>query len=350
MTIAPRHTLSTQPASGWLLRMLVLLLLLLLVACSGGEATAAGNDAPLPGLDPSHGTPITPEWAAIVDSLDAPITDRDASPCHRGEPECLEAVILEMEARLAARPCAHTAPFAFTYLEMTRGVATEAAEFDDATAIALIDARFAQQYFDAFDNWQAGRHDDVPAPWQMAFATADREQASAAVDLVLGMNAHISRDLAYIVAGLVEDAPDIREQPEDYLRVNEVIAGVKSPMLMRAADRFDPNLLLLDAELGVAGAPDPVTLISDWRALSFDLGLQLATASSPQDQRAAIAEIERTSTAAAAVLIAAQGADGTQELAGAIAGQPEGAASGSAAGSAQFLDRDARRAYCERPR
>lgn len=310
-------------------------LLAALTAC--GDAEVAASDPP--GLDPTHGTALTLDWAEIAADLEAPINDRDATPCHRGEPQCLTAVVAEMEARLDARPCAHTAPFAFTYLEMTRGVAVEAQSFDNPALISIIDARFAQQYFDAFDNWHAGRYDQVPAAWQMAFATADREESSAALDLILGMNAHISRDLAYIVASLVSDASALTEQPADYLRVNTVIAGVKSPMLARAADRFDPNLFLLDTELPVEGAPDPVTLIGDWRAFSFELGRRLATAS-PEERDAVIAEIERTSTAAAAVLIAADGAEGTQELAGAIAGRP--------AGSAEFLDADERRAFCER--
>lgn len=50
-------------------------------------------------------------------------------------------------APLAPRPSAPTALFAFTYLEMTRGVDHEVALFDDA--------RFAQRSFDAFDNWHA---------------------------------------------------------------------------------------------------------------------------------------------------------------------------------------------------
>ena len=310
-------------------------LLVALTGCASDEVTRE-----LPGLEPSRGTALTAEWAEISAGLGAPISDATATPCHRGEPSCLAAVVAEMEARLAARPCAHTAPFAFTYLEMTRGVVNEVTSFDDPVLISIVDARFAQQYFDAFDNWQAGRVDDVPAAWQMAFATADRQESSAALDLILGMNAHISRDLAYIVATAVANDPELREQPEDYLRVNDVIAGVKSPMLANAADRFDPNLFLLDTDLTAQGAPDPVTLISDWRAFSFDLGLRLATAETPEGRDLIIAEIERTSTAAAAVLIAAENVDGTAELAGAIAGRP--------AGTAEFLDSAGRRLFCER--
>lgn len=315
----------------------VMVLAAALTACATDEITRTP-----PGLAPAQGTALTAEWAEIAAGLNVSITDTTATPCHRGEPRCLAAVVTEMEARLEARPCAHTSPFAFTYLEMTRGVANEVASFDDAALISVVDARFAQQYFDAFDNWQLGRIEDVPAAWQMAFATADRQQSSAALDLILGMNAHISRDLAYIVATAVASDPNLREQPDDYLRVNDVIAQVKSPMLANAADRFDPNLFLLDTDLTAQGAPDPVTLIADWRTFSFDLGRRLALAETSAQTDAVIAEIERTSTAAAAVLITAEGAEGTAELAGAVAGLPQG--------DALFLDAAGRRNFCERAR
>ena len=281
-------------------------------------------------------------WAEIVSGLDAPLGDTAATSCHRGEPACLEAVLAEMEARLERLGCAHTAPFAFTYLQMTRGVAEAADQFDNEALISVVDARFAQQYFDAFDNWVAGNLDQVPAPWQVAFATADRAESTAALDLILGMNAHISRDLAYVVAQVVAADPDLTEEPEDYRRVNEVIGLVKSPMLEAAADRFDPGLFLLDTQLPNADVPDPVTLINDWRSFSFDLGLRLARAESEEDRQAVIAEIERTATAAAGVLVAAESATGVRDLAGAVVG-------GDAADTEFLLGAD-RVAYCEQQR
>jgi hypothetical protein len=254
---------------------------------------------------PTHGTARTAEWAAIVGDLDAAIDDRDASPCHRGEPSCLDAVIAEMEFRLDELGCDHRAPFAFTYLEMTRGVAAAAPSFEDPALLSVIDARFAQQYFDAFDNWEAGRVEDVPAAWQLTFATAGNGEASAAADLVLGMNAHISRDLAYTVAQVVESADDIDSETDDYLRVNDVIGNVKDPVLQGATERFDPNLFLLDQAFDGERAPDPVELITLWRSRSFDLGLQLGTAATEAQRTTIEAEIERTSAAGASIVIAA---------------------------------------------
>jgi hypothetical protein len=273
----------------------------LLVSC----ATATNSGGTLPGMTPTHGTARTAEWAAIVDDLDVAIGDPDGSPCHRGEPSCLAAVIAEMEFRLDELGCDHRAPFAFTYLEMTRGVAAAAPSFEDPALLSVIDARFAQQYFDAVDNWDAGRVEDVPAAWQLAFATADNGEASAAADLVLGMNAHISRDLAYTVAQVVESADDIDGETDDYLRINDVIGSVSDSVLRGASERFDPNLFLLDEAFAGVRAPDPVELIALWRSRSFDLGLQLGTATTEAEQDAIEAEIESTSAAGASIVVAA---------------------------------------------
>ena len=112
-------------------------------------------------------------------------------------------------------------------------------------------------------------------------------------------------------------------------------------MLRSAAARFDPNLFLLDSDLGGADAPDPIALIGEWRSFSFDLGIKLARAENEDDRQNVVAEIERTAAAAGAVLVAFEAASGSSELASALAVE----AGGSSVG---FLDRAARLDYCSR--
>lgn len=275
---------------------------LLATACATGPASSTASDPP--GLDPPQGQPRTPAWAEIVGTLDTPLGGDADTSCHRGEPACLDAVIGEMEARLAEGPCAHTAPFAFMYLEMTKGVLDDLERFDDPRLVSVMDARFAQLYFDALDNWAAGRVDAVPATWQIAFATAERGESPAAVDLLLGMNAHISRDLAYTAEQALVDLGESPERIADFELVNEIIGGVKSSMLERSADRFDPSLVLLDLEIGGDAIPRPVELIAKWRSVAFDFGRQLRQESTPAARSEVVAEIERQAAAAAGVIVA----------------------------------------------
>lgn len=252
--------------------------------------------------------PRTAAWADIATDFTPGVDPSSANPCVAGVDPCLGAVVAEMAARADDLGCAHTAPFAFTYLETTRGVEEFLARdgfFVDPAELAHLDALFAVLYFDAIDNWTAGRRDQVPPAWQVAFAAADDRRVSAAADVMLGMNAHISRDLAYAVALLLETTPDpAAADTTDFFLVDEVIAAVQDPMLVGSGERFDPGLATLADTLIPAGAQiDSVALIGIWRAQAYDLGLRLATAPDAAARAAVAAEIERTAFASAVMIL-----------------------------------------------
>lgn len=281
-----------------------------------GAAVAAGTTqhdtrpAPGPGFGSGPVTPadpVDPTWARAVAGLVAGVDPGSPNPCQAGREECLEAVVAEMAARLEVRSCAHTAPFAFTYQEMTKGVGRGVADdaFFAAPAVtAHLDALFARFYFDAFDSWTAGRRDEVPGAWQMAFEAADRGESTAAADMLLGMNAHISRDLAYAVDLALSGAPEGGVDPTDFRLVNEIIRDVAPDMLARAADRFDPRLNDLDDLQGDLGPEvDTTELIALWRDQAFALGVRLHDAPDPEARRVVEGEIERAAVAGATVIL-----------------------------------------------
>lgn len=278
-------------------------------AIAAGRLAEEAHPTPGPGFGPgpvTQATAVTGVWEAVDATLEPGLDPTSDNPCRSGQPTCLDVVVEEMAARLGRSPCAHTAPFAFTYLEMTRGVQRRVGEdgfFGNRAALAHLDALFAELYFDAFDNWKAGRHEEVPGAWQMAFAAADGRRVSAAGDLLLGMNAHISRDLAYTVAYVLETAPELADDPADFLLVNEVIGEVRGPMLAAAAERFDPSLGELDPAAAGAEDVDAVALIGQWRQVAFDLGRRLAEAPTEAERDAVSAEIERNAVAAATVIL-----------------------------------------------
>jgi hypothetical protein len=278
---------------------------LLIAAIQPGPESAASTP---PGFGPgpvTPSTPVTPAWAGSAAIEPGIVPDSD-DPCRAGSVACLDAVVGEMEARLDQRPCAHTSPFAFTYLETTRDVRRRVAQpdfFVNSPVISQLDAIFATLYFDAFDNWTAGRSDEVPGAWRIAFQAADEGQTSAAADVFLGMNAHISRDLAYAVARVARAEPGMLEDPTDYLLVNEIIADVQGPMLADAADRFDPRLAGLTSLLPAGAGVSSVELIAQWRDQSLDLGSRLASAESDEERVAVAAEIERNAVAGAVMIL-----------------------------------------------
>jgi hypothetical protein len=253
----------------------------------------------------SAGDPVTAAWGDVA-GLQPGIVPGSSNPCQAGRLACLDAVVAEMEARLDRHPCAHTAPFGFTYLEMTLSVRRRVAEpefFAEPPVMAQLDTVFASLYFDASDNWTSGRRDEVPGAWQIAFQAAEEGRTSAAADVFLGMNAHISRDLAYAVARVINAGTGMLQDPTDYLLVNEVIAEVQEPMLDGAAARFDPGLAdlpsLLPAEAGVTS----VDLIARWRLQALDSGQRLASARSSEERAVIEAEIERNAVAGAVMIL-----------------------------------------------
>ena len=288
---------------------------LLLVAAAGFGAAALRTPSPPSPLGAGFGPgpvvahqPRTSLWAPIAEDFVPGVDPSSANACIAGDDRCLEAVVGEMQARLEELGCEHTAPFAFTYLETTRGVEEHLARdgfFVDPPELAHLDALFAVLYFDAIDNWRAGRIDEVPPAWQVAFEAADREQVSAATDVMLGMNAHISRDLAYAVAQLLATTPDPHTaDTTDFFRIDEVIAAVQDPMLVGSGQRFDPRLSTLAETLIPAGAEvDSVALIALWREQAYELGLRLATAKDHAARAAVAAEIERASFASAVMIL-----------------------------------------------
>ncbi len=283
-----------------------------LVAASLIGAAAVGR-APDPGSIPAAfgggtvraATPVTEGWAAVADVAPRLNPDSD-NACDRGDDDCLDLVLAEMEARLEALGCAHTAPFAFTYLEMTRGVrdaVLEPGTFAEPPVNAHADAAFARYYFEALDNWHAGRVDDVPGAWRIALAAAESGATNAATDLLLGINAHIARDLPYVVAAIPEWQRDAGLAQSDFATINDVIATVKGPMLRGAAARFDPTLVLLDLPLPALAAADSTELIGTWRDQALDRGVRLSRATTDAERNAVEGEIEREAMATAVLLL-----------------------------------------------
>ena len=67
---------------------------------------------------------------------------------------------------------------------------------------------FADYYFEQFDDWHAGRIDQVSPAWRIAFHAADAQQVTGMGNVFLGMNAHVNRDLPFVLAEIGLVKPD----------------------------------------------------------------------------------------------------------------------------------------------
>lgn len=160
--------------------------------------------------------------------------------CREGTLACVSRVIREMTRRFdaLARRCDHDAIFALVYLRTTE-VYRDTADtigYDDVASVTREDALFAEYYWRAFDAYQGG-HGSVPPAWQIAFDSAAARTLSAQGNALLGVSAHIQRDLPFVLHELYTQGHAVSY--EDHTLVNEFLAQVDvAPEII---DRFDPT-------------------------------------------------------------------------------------------------------------
>jgi hypothetical protein len=273
-----------------------------LVGLSAGFALA--------GCGPAVVTPPTlvtgdASWQALIRTMPSVAATTSANVCGVGSTACIRDVAAEMTRRydaLAAR-CSHEAPFALMYLRVTQAVKTQGARrFQSSEYLNHLDAVFANLYFTAYDNWRAGRRTLVPEAWRIAFNAADHETVATLGDMLLGMNAHISRDLPFALAraGLVE--PDGKSGEADFNSVNGLLGDVTSSMLREEADRFDPTLTSTVLPAVQLDPSNLQQLLSAWRSEAWRNAERLRAARTPA-QRAQVAHAIELGAAGRARLI-----------------------------------------------
>jgi hypothetical protein len=191
-------------------------------------------------------TPYIP-WSSMLpgwsDQL-APGTDND---CAAGRPSCLTVTLNEQLHIFTpnAQSCSHLAIFPLAYIRMTQTYGwtrDQAGYYSDVPYMNHMDAVFARYYTDAYYNWTNGSRSAVPQAWLYAFDAAKNKTVTGAGDLFLGMNAHINRDLPFVLyaSGLV--GSDGTSGKADFDAVEKWLNDDTAPLLSEAAQRFDPTI------------------------------------------------------------------------------------------------------------
>jgi hypothetical protein len=260
-------------------------------------ATATGTD--LDALTDPFGygwTSHLPAWP------DAEHLRSAATDCPPGKVQCVDQVIREMTRRYQRLGCDHAAAFAMTYLLTTeeyRRAVEDPHYFSDNAFLNHQDAVFAAVYFDAVDDWRRDRLDLVPPAWRIALDAGDRQTVNGLGDALLGMNAHIRRDLPFVLAAIGMVTPEGESRKPDHDHVNTFLERVQGEIRTELARRHDPTV----SAAGVPGTDlDEVGtfhLIQVWREEAWRKAELLVAAPTPEAHERVARFIEADAAASA---------------------------------------------------
>lgn len=247
-------------------------------------------------------------WSQVLPPLVTNFDSGSSNDCVAGRPACVRQTIREMEKRFAplAETCDHDAVFSLAYLRTTEGFyeASETAGFfKDTARINHQAVAFARMYFGAYDDWAAGRVARVAPAWRVAFEHADARTVSGSGDLLLGMNAHVNRDLPFVLeaAGMVGS----QARKFDHDQVNEVLNRVVSPLMAELAARFDPAMAKTRTPYGL-GYAALLQMLVEWRENAWRQAERLATASDAAERERVADSIEANAEAQAHAIATSQ--------------------------------------------
>jgi len=253
--------------------------------------------------------PIVIDWPSLLPGV-APAYDPDSpNLCRRGDVRCVDGVVREMRRRFdpLAASCAHTAVFSLLYLRVTETylatVEGDPAFFTDTPFVNYEDAVFAAAYFGAFSNWRGGHPERVPPAWRMAFAAADAGSVSGAGDLMLGVNAHVNRDLPFVLFALGLVRPDGTSRKADHDRVNDIFYRAYGPAMSEAARRFDPTISNAVFDGVTLDDTALVQILVAWREQAWRNAERLALARTDAERADVARSIEDAAAAEAQVII-----------------------------------------------
>jgi hypothetical protein len=257
------------------------------------------------------------DWSTLTPGLTDQYDPNSANECTSGKVKCVDAVIREMNKRFTplAQSCDHNALFSLLYLRVTqtyRQAVDDPNFFEDNAFVNHEDAVFANYYFRARDDYKAGRIGDVPRAWQVALDAARDRAVNGTGDLLLGINAHVQRDLPYVLEAIGLVKPDGSSRKPDHDKVNQILYAAYQPAITEGAQRFDPSINFeLPAPFTAYGYQTFFQAVEVWREAAWRNAERLVTAPNAasralvaqqiEDYAASQAQMIRSATAYSAV-------------------------------------------------
>ncbi len=282
-------------------------------AWTGGVLTGALVAALVaagPTASASTATQPNVAWSSQLAGWTEEFVPTSENDCVAGRDTCLKATLKEL-ARIAddtAKSCSHDAVFARAYLRMTQtyGWSRDIPDYyEDVPFANHQDAVFAKYYTDAYYAYRSGDRASVPEAWRIAFDASRDKRVSGSGSLLLSMNAHINRDLPFVLAGVGLVAPDGSSRKPDYDAVEQWLYTATEPLLAEVAARFDPAADDGGDPFGLSNLT-LFQMVSGWRETAWRNAEALVSAPTPEARALVAASIEAEAVTAAKTLLETQ--------------------------------------------
>jgi hypothetical protein len=237
-----------------------------------------------------------PPWPQLLPP--APTTDQTqpgpAPGCERPSMECVERVIRRLRAYRDRFGCDHRGVFATTYMLLTEAIRDTLREqpdfYDDRDWLFLQDALFADYYFRVIEANEAGQ--PVPEAWRIAFDTAASGDANAGQDMLLGINAHVQRDMPFVLAEVGLRTRDGTTRKPDHDRTNQVLARAYEPIVREVERRYDPALATTNPGGNPGDDQAGLNVVAEWREQVWRNAERLLEARTAQERAVVVQQIE----------------------------------------------------------
>jgi hypothetical protein len=249
-------------------------------------------------------------WSELAPSFTSGFDPTSENDCTAGRIQCVDSVIKEMDKRVRPldKACDHNVMFGLMYLRTTeeyRRSATSEGFFTDPAFINHQDAVFARYYFDAWDAYRDGDLAGTPDAWEIAFGEADAQEISGTGNMLLGMSAHVNRDLPMVLAAIGLVKPDGSSRKPDHDKVNQFLNLVMEPLLDEAAARFDPTVDDGQIDGTTMDETGMLQLLVGWREQAWRNAEAIVNAPTAQDRADVLANIERMAAIEANLIVVA---------------------------------------------
>jgi hypothetical protein len=254
--------------------------------------------------------PLFVGWSNLLPSFTTGYDPSSANDCKAGRIKCVDAVIKEMDRRVRplAAACDHNVMFGLMYLRTTeeyRRSATAPGFFTDPAFINHQDAVFARYYFEAWDSYRAGDLAATSDAWEIAFRSSDDQKVSGTGNMLLGMSAHVNRDLPMVLAAIGLVKPDGSSRKPDHDKVNQFLNIVMEPLMKEAAARFDPTVDDAQVHGTTMDETAALQLLVGWREQAWRNAEAIVNAPTAADRARVLDGIERVATIEANLIVAA---------------------------------------------